>query len=381
MKKNYTFFLAIFLFTNLAWAQYSTRSFSYDGVTRQYRLYVPASYDGSQAVPFVIALHGLGDNMTGFSNINLKAVADTANFIFAIPQALVDALITGQTAWNSGAGAFGVTLNASVDDVGFLNALMDTVSANYNINQSRIYATGFSMGGFMSNRLACELNNRVAAIASVSGTIGGSLNCQPGRAIPVAHFHGTADATVPYTGNTFGNDPEVLVNYWVSNNGCNTTAIIDSLPDTKNDGKTIIHYKYLNGNYNTEVEFFKVVGGQHEWLTAANDINYSVEIWRFFNRFEWSVQTNIVEEKFDFGSISLFPNPAQNEIQINVKNGTSPVEQITLSDIAGRNLLTLGWNMNSNSFLLNTSSFANGIYMLSLQNGEYKQTRKIVISK
>jgi polyhydroxybutyrate depolymerase len=129
MKKIYLFVLVTLLATGI-FAQYSTRSFTFGGVTRQYLLYIPAAYDGSKAVPFVMALHGLGDNMNNFAGINFNSIADTANFIFAIPQALVDTVLSGSTAWNSGAGEFGITLNPNVDDVGFLNALIDTVSAH-----------------------------------------------------------------------------------------------------------------------------------------------------------------------------------------------------------------------------------------------------------
>lgn len=374
MHKKY---LSVFLFlltVVLANAQYLTKSFTYGGVTRQYILYVPAIYDGTQPVPFVVALHGLGDNMNNFKNINLKAVADTANFIVAFPQALVDGL-TNSTAWNSGAGAFGVTLNANVDDVGFLYALMDTVSANYNINQKRIYATGFSMGGFMTNRLACQLNNRVAAIASVSGTIGNGLNCQPNHAVPAAHFHGTADGTVAYSGNQYGKDAEVLVKYWVTNNGCDTTAIIDSLPDTKNDGKAIIHYRYPNGSYNTEVEFYKVIGGAHEWLTAANDLTYSVAIWRFFNRFEWTEQNTGIKPADSAVNMNVFPNPNNGLLHVQLTEGANN-GTLQLYNAAG--MLMLQQTITQTADIV-TKGLAPGCYVLKLNTASGSTFTKVVI--
>lgn len=376
-----TLYLAVFMtlmsisYSN---AQYFTRSFSFGGTTRQYILYVPSTYDGSQPVPFVMALHGLGDNMTNFKNINLKAVADTANFIFAIPQALVDQL-SGSTAWNSGAGAFGITLNANVDDVGFLNALIDTVSAGYNINQARVYATGFSMGGFMSNRLACQLNNRIAAVASVSGTIGNGINCQPDHAVPVAHFHGTADATVAYSGNQFGKDAETLVAYWVNNNGCDTMAIIDSLPDTKNDGKTVIRYKYINGNFNSEVYFYKVIGGAHEWLSAANDINYSVEIWNFFNRFEWTFQPSGVGSLMDESRLSIFPNPAKSSCSIKLID--EPFDKVDVLDLSGRLISHEEFGKGTYTHILHTDLLAEGSYLVRVQAGTRYFLQKLMVSR
>jgi polyhydroxybutyrate depolymerase len=373
--------ISVILFANTITAQYTTRSFSFDSVNRQYILYVPPMYDGSVAVPFVMALHGLGDNMNNFKGINFKSIADTANFIFAIPQALVDGL-SGSTAWNSGAGAVGITLNPTVDDVGFLNALMDTVAAEYNIDQQRLYATGFSMGGFMSNRLACELNNRIAAIASVSGTIGGGLNCQPGRAIPVAHFHGTADGTVSFSGNLFGSDAEDLIKFWALNNHCDTVAAtIDTLPDTKADGKVVIHYTYPNGAYNTEVEFFKVIGGQHEWLTAANDINYSAEIWKFFSRQKWEAQTGIAGKHFAEFDVNIFPNPASNMLNISLEGNYKGNVTVQLLDITGsvvyKNTFNAADEMNSFSI----AAFSKGVYFLHVENNQFRNYKKVILAE
>lgn len=313
MKNIYLTLFALSFFVS-GTAQYTTDSIQFGGVSRKFLLYVPPTYDGSTNVPFVMALHGLGDDMNNFKNIRFDRVADTANFIFAIPQALVDGL-SGSTAWNSGAGSFGITLNPNVDDVGFLNALIDTISERYMIDQTQVYATGFSMGGFMSNRLACELNNRIAAIASVSGTIGNGLTCSPSRAIPVAHFHGTADQTVNYTGNLFGNDAEALVAYWARHDRCDTANYtIDSIPHTSANNLRIVHFKYPNGAYGTDVEFFKVLGGQHLWLGPSGyDINYAVEIWKFFRRYRWQPQASTgIQESGAAFQLSLSPNPASS---------------------------------------------------------------------
>jgi polyhydroxybutyrate depolymerase len=375
----------LLLFTTLSFclnAQYTTRNFTFDNMNRQYLLYVPPIYDGTEAVPFVIALHGLGDNMNNFKGINFKSIADTANFIFAIPQALVDSVFSGSTAWNSGAGAFGITLNANVDDVGFLNALIDTVSAAYNIDQQRIYATGFSMGGFMSNRLACELNNRIAAIASVSGTIGNGLTCQPSRAIPVAHFHGTADGTVGYTNNTFGNDAEALVKFWAEHDNCDTLNVItDSLPDTANDGKKIIHYTYADGSYNTEVEFFKVIGGQHEWLSAANDISYSYEIWKFFSKHKWESQTGIAINKANSLMVNVFPNPSSNRINISFDNPADRIVELKLFDVNGIMIYSDYLVPTDSVFSISTSNYNNGVYMLQIENENHLSFNKIILLK
>ena len=99
--------------------------------------------------------------------------------ICVYPQALSDPIL-GANAWNSGATVLGVPFNRNVDDVGFLNALMDTVKSKYMIEDSKVYFFGYSFGSFMSQRMACENREKIAAIGAVSGTIGSGLDCQPG---------------------------------------------------------------------------------------------------------------------------------------------------------------------------------------------------------
>ena len=133
MKKLLLFLLAITV--QSVFAQHVSKTIEFGGVNRQYLEYVPAIYDDSEAVPLVICLHGLGDNMNNFSGIQMNRVADTANFIILTPQALSSML---GTAWNSGASMYGMQLNDDIDDVGFIGALIDYASETYNIDLQRV---------------------------------------------------------------------------------------------------------------------------------------------------------------------------------------------------------------------------------------------------
>ncbi|MFT5970095.1 MAG: polyhydroxybutyrate depolymerase [Flavobacteriales bacterium] len=313
--------LALLALPILSVAQETSKTMNFDDVDRTYIEYIPSVYDGSTAVPLLISLHGLGDNMNNFKNVGFQQLAEIEDFIVITPQALVDNL-TNSSAWNSGAGAFGITLNADVNDVGFIRALIDEASTLYNIDQAKIYATGFSMGGFMSNRLACELNWRVSAIASVAGTIGSGITCEPGRAVPAAHFHGTADETVSYSGNLYGNDAEALLDFWKTNNTC--TAAVDTLDfeDTvPGDSIAVVRYHFTDCANGAEIMFYKAIGAAHEWLFKPNnDISYTDKIWEFL-----SAQTHpnpssvsISESSIPELAITLFPNPASEKVQINL---------------------------------------------------------------
>ena len=133
----------------------------------------------------------------------------TANFIIVAPQALdfdILGIYTIERIWNSGVGAEIVPIgqvaypNSTIDDVGFINALIDSMISQYQINTDEIYVTGFSMGAFMTTRLVCELGNRFAAAAPIAGTIGEAVSCNNTSAskVPMMYIHGTADVTVPY---------------------------------------------------------------------------------------------------------------------------------------------------------------------------------------
>jgi polyhydroxybutyrate depolymerase len=376
MKKIFTI-AAFFLFSLQGFSQFSNESFFHKGLNRLYRIYVPPAYDGSKAVPMMLCLHGLGDNMTNFSAIGMNFLADTANFIVIFPQAVLDPVINA-TSWNSGAGYNGYFPNSSIDDVGFLLSLIDTLSVHYSINQQRIYACGFSMGGFMSNRLACEANDRIAAIASVAGTIGTGFNCVPGKAISVCHFHGTADPTVSYTGGAYGMGAQALVNFWVNNDNCNSSPLHTALPNTANDGFTVDHYEYSGGDSGTEVELFKVNNANHTWLTPLNDISYSIEIWKFFNK---HLLTSAVKEISNNTGSRLFeinPNPGNGIFNIRTKKNDL-ISKIQVFNSGGDTIFTA--QLNSDTYRLDMSGYPEGAYFVRLQQSDRSSTEKIILRK
>jgi len=372
------FSVLIFLNSN---AQSTSNSFNFDGVNRNFITYVPSSYDPLLPVPLVLCLHGLGDNMNNFSGIGMNYVADTANFIVVTPEALVDGLL-GSTAWNSGASYVGFTLNSNVDDLGFINALIDTIANNYSIDQSRVYACGFSMGGFMAQRLACELNDRVAAIASVAGTIGGALTCTPNKAVSVCHFHGTSDATINYTGNPYGTDAEQTVNFWVLNNNCNASNVVTTaLPNSNpNDGYTVDHSLYSGCDDNTDVEFYKVNGADHVWLGPSNDIFYTTEIWDFFRKHQNSGNASMASLK-DLSEIIIYPNPSNETTTIEINSAFNEDILISIIDMNGKYIKSIKKEITQgeNKLKLNLKKINPGTYLIAIENEKGKLYKKLNI--
>lgn len=372
MKNIYALF---FTFITLgSFAQHTTHSFDWDGLTREYIMYVPASYDGSTAVPVVYCLHGLGDNMNNFKGIGMNFVADTANFIVITPQAIVDPLV-GSSAWNSGASYLGYTLNGGVDDIGFFGAILDTLVDNYNIDETKVFSCGFSMGGFMTNRLGCEMNDRIAAIASVAGTIGGGLTCTPGRAVPACHFHGTGDSTVYYEGNLYGSDAEALVTFWATNNNCGGSPTVTTLPDIMADDIIITHSLYSSCDDGAEVELYKVDSAEHVWLTPANDIFYTTEIWKFFMKHTFQdVSVNEISNSMNF---AVYPNPTNGIVTLELENTLNVTYKVI--DLLGKELM-----VNTVSALIETvdlSALPNGTYFIKVMDVDkgISKTEKVVL--
>lgn len=269
------------------WAQSITGTMQHDGITRTYTLYIPANYNSSQPCPIVLNLHGYGSNASQQASLsNMNTIADTAGFIVAYPEGLPDA--GGLRQWNSGYGTV-------TDDVGYINRLLDSIAANYAVNQQRIYSTGLSNGGIMSNTLACELNGRIAAIAGVAGTMSWLQysTCASVAAMPVMHIHGTSDVVVPYAGNAGLLGVNTLVNHWRARNNLTNNSTTTAYPNINvTDGSYAELIVYETGS-STPVHLIRVTNGGHSWPgsgviingTTNMDVDASVEIWHFFQQF------------------------------------------------------------------------------------------------
>jgi len=377
MKKN----LLIFVVLNLSFATYvnalwTNKTMLFGGLTRSYRVYQSPNYNPSNPASLLIALHGLGDNMTNFSTIGFHLIADTANIICIYPQAVSD--VYAGTAWNSGAGSMGYYPNSTVNDIGFINALIDTAMTNYAIDHHRVYLCGFSMGGFMTQRMALQSNSRIAAFASMSGTIGsGILTYNPGRHVPIAHFHGTADGTVAYTGNSYGIDPDSLINFWVSNNACNPTPATYSYANSANDAITVDRYEYSNGDPQSDVWFYKMVGADHTVLyQPTNDITEPIELWLFLRRHVF-LTAGLSSENNINKQFAVYPNPAKNQISLDLKTNQSPINtSLVLYNMQGQLLLKESVQEVVSS--IDISKLKAGIYLMAITNDNGSVYKKLV---
>ncbi len=194
---------------------------------RPSNLVVPASYVPTTPAPLIVLLHGYSANGAGQdAYMGFSALADEFGFLFINPDGVFD--LFPNRYWNA-TDACCNFFAASTDDSGYIRGLIDTVRATYNVDDTRIFITGHSNGGFMSYRMACDHADIVAAIASFAGaTFNSPASCNPSEPVAVLQIHGTADTTILYAGGS--NLPQPYpgavqsVQTWNQYNGCTNTA-------------------------------------------------------------------------------------------------------------------------------------------------------------
>ncbi|PCJ23040.1 MAG: hypothetical protein COA97_12420 [Flavobacteriales bacterium] len=356
-------------------------SITHQSIQRTYILYVPASYSVGTPAPLVLNFHGYTSNANDQMFYgDFRPIADTAGFLLVHPMGTLDG--SGNTYWNSNWGG-------TADDIGFTEALIDSLALSYNIDMGRVYSTGMSNGGFMSYTLACELSNRIAAIASVTGTMNfnQSAACNPLHPMPVMEIHGTADGTVPYNGTGSMESVANVMSYWVNFNQCNTGAIVTNVPDINtSDGCTAEHYLYQNGNNGVEVEHYKIINGGHTWPgapivigTTNYDINASEKIWQFFAKYDINGKITSVNQLNNNGiEVTLYPNPTSSFINIKYKGLADFKNTIfRLYDLTGREVLLK--KINSLPTQLEVSKYPKGTYIYRLKNSNTEFMGKIIV--
>lgn len=369
------FFSVFLLFFSLnSFAQQTINSsIMHGGINREFILYLPANYTGNDAVPLLFNFHGYTSN-AGQQMFygDFRPIADTAGFIIVHPEGTEDN--TGTTHFNVGWGV------STVDDVDFTRAMIESLANTYNIDETRVYSTGMSNGGFMSFKLACELSDYIAAVGSVTGsmTLGTPNSCNSTHPIPVMQIHGTADGTVDYNGSAFSEPVQNVVDFWTNFNNCDAVPTTENVPDiATNDGTTVEKFTYSNGDNCSEVVHYKVANGSHTWpgapfpLAGTNyDIDASVEIWKFVSQYDINGKigcaTTGIEEANTL-NLSVYPNPAYSQVSI---DGLNQASRFELMSVLGEHVLDGEINEASNT--IDVSNLPKGMYFLKVEGGVFE---------
>ena len=272
----------------------------YAGVTRTYRIYAPKAPRKSPAV--VLALHGGDGSSGGMESMTRKQfnrLADRFGFLVVYPDGV-------DHNWNDSRDN---PPNAAKenDDIGFLRALIDRIGERYAINRQRIFATGFSNGGLMAYRLACDAADLFAAIAPVAANITTQLagSCRPARPISVLIINGHEDPIMPWTGGDIEarahrsgivNSAQESFELFAKLDDCAQPISHNPINKDSRDGTALMRHVARDCQNNAEVRLYEIIGGGHAWPGGApylnertagkvsRELNASEEIWSFFSR-------------------------------------------------------------------------------------------------
>ncbi len=261
--------------------------------SRPYDVFIPNKV--RTPAPALLVLHGGGGDainairMTcpGGDVTNQDCITNHAarnGYIAVIPRGTSRRLLKRMRSWNAGGGDIdnqwictsGPACKNNVDDISYFNALLDALEVGTQVDMKRVYATGLSNGAAMAHRLACEMPQRIAAIAAVAGAnqVSAVQGCRPGRPVPVLQIHGTADCAWRYDGGVpnCAGSPKFEGEYiaversmlaWRDINGCADEFVATELPDRLDDGTRVTRFDW-RGCQAPLVEY-RITGGGHAW--------------------------------------------------------------------------------------------------------------------
>lgn len=282
------------------------------GLNREYFAHIPSNYRNTLPMPVVLVFHGGGGNarqIAQFSGFN--TLSENEGFLVIYPQSI-------DKHWNDGRESEKFRdHDAVINDVAWVEKLILEINKTYVVDHHRIYATGISNGGIFSQRLAIELGQHFAAVASLTAQIAEPLaDAKPKNPISILIMNGTKDPFVPYEGGDvtphffprFSKMLKLLsrgavistdatIEFWLKHNEIDTKGIVASQPDLDTtDGSTAERTEWTNTKTGVAVVLYKIIGGGHTWPGARQyipirtvghtnqDINASKEIWDFFSQ-------------------------------------------------------------------------------------------------
>ena len=369
MRKLFHSLLLFIVCISFSYAQgYISETIQYDGLTREYSIYIPASYDGTTSFPLLFNFHGGGGDIASQIAIaDMSPIADTENFIVVYPQARQDPSDGNSFNWIP-------KVPGTFDDVPFISSLIDSIAINYEIDQNRIYACGYSLGGDMSFELACKLNSRIAAIAPVARTMQANPDsfCFPEHPTGVLTILGTDDNTSPYNGITYLGTEYYLSaaathSYWANHNNCDVNPTMSTV------SPSVERYTWSTISGCSYVEELKVIGGGHDWPGSFGNmtIDASEEIWQFVSRYDINglieCSTASINE-YSKDNFRVYPNPVNSELTIEMD--LSEEKKYRIYSTIGE--LVSSGKLNSNLNTIDLSSLPPNVYVLNINSHSVK---------
>ncbi len=370
MYKTYGLILLIVL-SELNYAQ--LKNFKHGEVARTYLIHLPPNYNANNNYPLVFVFHGWTHTPAiTETHTKMSIKADDANFIAVYPAGIIGS----NKEWNEND-------KYTVDDVGFIKELLDTLIMDYSIDTTKIYASGFSDGAGMACRMAYELPNRIAAIACIAGSLDGT-KYNPTKATPTILFRAKNDGSYSATA------VNSIVSFWKTLN----TSV--SNPDTifMNDDALGVQWKG-DGDmefilYTTKIGGHSWPGGNTSFAVPSQAISASDLLWDFFVAHPLIQNTTDVNEgttnigNFQYMLYQNYPNPFNPNTQISFSLPENNNVCLKVYNMLGEEVITLiNGNMNKGFHTINLSmnNMPSGVYIYSITSGNFRDTKKLLLLK
>lgn len=353
-------------------AQQSYNTIDINGVSREYYQYLPSGYDPqSESLPVVFTLHGIGGTALATSGYGFNNRADNERFIPVYLQGMTN--VWGQTSWNNG-----TLLQSDAEDLTFISNLLDSLNENpdINIDLSRIYMTGISMGSIMTYNACRYMSDRIAAVVCHIGTMSTEdlTNFNPAYPVPTLHKHGTTDQTVPYDSNPLPSlslVPETIAQLKITNSWQGDSTVT-TIPDLASDGITVDKIVY---NTTTPLELWRMNNADHILLfKPLNDTNSTDVTWEFLKQHTHpnpSTANQSIYEKIEF---DLYPNPVSTDL---VFMHFDSFQSYSIFDASGK---LLDENIKS-TYLIDVRHLNNGVYIFEFTSKSGQIIRKKITKK
>jgi len=406
MKRNiFKVIICFFAATSLVAANPNRKTIQIDGIEREFLVYMPQHTNREKPDGIIVCLHGFGRTMNDFfGEYNISPIADSLNLIIVAPQALpeqnqrvnilastisnlTDNRISLHSVWGCGmriqatllllgTSLFNEELNRDVDDVTFIDRMIDDVLSNYSLPAENVFVLGTSMGGFMAYQYALLKGTRLSGLISIAGSMGLEIKGMDHEVkIPVCDFHSLTDEVVPYTGSqiqylaniSLAKPKTEVINYWTKTNSTENpvTEQVQYYPST--NGITVEKVTYPDKAH--EVIHYKINGASHSYFfkkEAGDCMDHVEEIARFI-RSHLGNTTHI--HPIIYEKLAFYPNPVYDKIYMDAGHGS-----VTIFDITGHQLFF-------QSFLdgqIDLSSLKSGIYIIIVQSGNSKHVSKLI---
>lgn len=390
----------------------SIKTLEVDGFERTSVVFTPAN-SNQQKKPLLLFLHPNGYSAQDvIDNFKLENVCDEMNAVVVVPEALdeqnteiINLLNLAQSAgvsmpgfslkyvWNAGArvktSAFTseltsqqavlipilfpeisssgyIRFNKDVDDVKFLNTLLDEVAKEQSIDSEKVFVLGASMGGAMTYKYALSPDTKAKGIVVFCGFLGGDVEFDGNLNMPLMAVHSKSDQIVSYEGGLLDIAVKDRVAQFAEANGC-TEAIAADVADIADDGISVVRYDY-NCESDKRVRFFELDGASHadilrsDYVSGPNDIDYIAESYKFL----FGEKMDVEDEPSVL--LAFYPNPATDEIHVSRQGAYSIC---TLDGVE----LQRGM---SDGEAISIADLQKGIYVLSVESGEGRWVSKLI---